>query len=207
MNFSFIKSPAKALVPVCAALAMLTPGVQAESTYGYNAAATGPVNATAKVNLKINVPLLVLLRVGAAGTSVDEVVLGGSSTFTTDGNSVGFSWDGTVPALGSQATSTPTNLTATAWTNAPSGGSLAGAITTAMTAGGPAAADITVTHTPGSLPLAHPGANLSGLSTAVPIPKNSLRSSTWAYGLTPTALDTVAAGTYTATVTYTATTL
>lgn len=206
MNFSFIKSPAKALVPVCAALAMLSPGAQAESTYGYNAAGTGPVSASARVNLQLNVPLLILLRVGSTGTTVDQVVLAGSA-FTPAGNSVAFAWDGTVPALGPQAVSTPTNLTATAWTNSPGGGSLAGAITTAMTAGGPAAADITVTHTPGALPLAHPGANLSGLATAVAFPRNSLRSSTWAYGLTTTALDTVAAGTYTATVTYTATTL
>lgn len=218
MKLAFIKSPAKALVPVCAALALLTPGAQAESTYGYNAAGAAGATANAKVNFEVKVPMLILLRVGTSGTTVDTVTLtvapspgipglgGVAAASLVDGSNQPTAWDGTAPVMA--ATASPASVTAYAWTNSSGGGSLNGAITTAFAgASGLTGASIAVTSAaPVNGGLAHPGTNL-GAFTAQTFTPNSLRSSTWAYSLTPAAVAAVTAGSHTATVTYTATSL
>lgn len=214
MKHSFIKFPAKYLVPACAALAMLSPGAQAESTYGYNASGAAGATARARVNLEIRVPMLILLRVGTSGAAIDSVTItaapngipgGIAAAALANGSNLATGWNGTAPVMTS--TSSPANVTAYAWTNSRNGGSVTGAITTAFTTGGLTGASIAVASaSPVNGGLAHPGTNL-GTFTPQAFPANSLRSSTWAYSLTTAALASVTAGTHSATVTYTATSL
>jgi hypothetical protein len=215
MTFAFIKSPAKALVPVCAALAMLSPGAQAESTYGYNSAGTAGAKATAKVNLEIKVPMLILLRVGSSGSTVDKVTItaspsagipgGIAAAALANGSSLATGWNGTAPVM--TGTSSPASVTAYAWTNSKNGGSVTGAMSTVFTSGGLTGASIAVASSaPVNGGLAHPGSNL-GTFAPQSFTANSLRSSTWTYSLTTAALASVTAGTHSATVTYTATSL
>lgn len=62
----FSSAPTRRLAGALAGAAMLLVSANglAESQYGYNSAGTGPVTAQAKVNVKVTVPLLVLLRRG-----------------------------------------------------------------------------------------------------------------------------------------------
>ena len=189
-----------------ACLSLLGTNALAESTYGYNAAGTGVVSANARLNLVINVPRLILLRVGSSGT-VDTLTWNSGPTWAaapatlTDGNNQATNWDGTAPGTGT--TANPAAISAFAWTNNSSGGSLAYAATT-FGAGGPALGDITVM----SGGLAHPApAVLATASTgATAFASNTLATGSWSFALggTPAAWT---AGQYTSTVTYTATSL
>ena len=215
MKFNCIKFSAKALVPACAALAMLSPGAQAESQYGYSPSGTPGVTATAKIKIEVKVPLLILLRVGAA-TGVDTLtfspvpVVNGAPTAATLGALTGdisdqiANWDGALPTFAAPATQA---VNAYAWTNSPSDGQLglSSAVDTAL--GTIAPSDITVVPTAGvgALPT-HPGttANNANIGTFA---KNTLHSASWAYGVAPAALAAAPAGTYSQTTTYTATSL
>lgn len=188
-----------------AAFALHVGIASAESTYGYDSTGTGPVEATAKAKVTVKVPLLILLRVGTAGSTVDELTFTAAPTgMTTDGNSNAISWDGTAPAFSATAAPSDT-LAAYGWTNSPGGGSLTCAAADAKftAADGLTPADITVTN---AGTLAHPGATTACGSTTA-MAKNTLLSSSWTYAVKPAALQTAAAGTHTETITYTAVTL
>lgn len=195
------------LLYVALACAGLSSGVaMAESTYGYNSAGTGTVIATARVNLSVSVPKLILLKVGTAGATVDTLswTLGYSIPATptvpaVTGDSVGVTWNGAAPT--SPAMANPAALAVSAWTNA----ATTSTVNCAMgawtgPAGGPANADFTVATT-GTL--THPGANLNACA-ATNFAKNVVATGTWTYSLggTPSGWP---AGSYTNVVTYTAT--
>lgn len=191
-----------------ACLSLLGTNALAESTYGYNAAGTGVVTANARLNLVINVPKLILLRVGSSGATVDTLTWNSGITWVTapatltDGDNQATNWDGTAPGTGT--TANPAAISAFAWTNSSGGGSLAYAATP-FTAGGPTLGDITVASAPG---LAHPAPSpLAATSTgATAFARNTLATGIWSFALggTPAAWT---AGQYTSTVTYTATSL
>ena len=191
-----------------ACLSLLGTNALAESTYGYNAAGTGVVTANARLNLVINVPKLILLRVGSSGATVDTLTWNSGITWVTapatltDGNNQATNWDGTAPGTGT--TANPAAISAFAWTNSSGGGSLAYAAT-AFGAGGPALGDITVTSAAG---LAHPAPSpLATTSTgATAFARNTLATGSWRFALGGTP-DTWTAGQYTSQITYTATSL
>ena len=191
-----------------ACLSLLGTNALAESTYGYNAAGTGVVTANARLNLVINVPKLILLRVGSSGATVDTLTWNSGITWVTapatltDGDNQATNWDGTAPGTGT--TANPAAISAFAWTNNSGGGELAYAATP-FTAGGPTLGDITVTSAPG---LAHPDPSpLAAISTGATVfARNTLATGSWSFALggTPAAWT---AGQYTSTVTYIATSL
>ena len=194
-----------------ACLSLLGTNALAESTYGYNAAGTGVVTANARLNLVINVPKLILLRVGSSGATVDTLTWNSGLTWATapgtltNGNNQATNWDGAAPTA---ATTNPADVSAFAWTNNSGGGSLVYAATP-FGAGGPALGDITVTSAATSAPgLAHPAPSpLVAVSTgATFFARNTLATGTWSFALggTPTAWT---AGQYTSQITYTATSL
>ena len=178
-------------------------GSQAESTYGYSAAGTGPVSATARVNISVRIPLLVLLRVGSPGATVDELTFTAAPNgITTEGNSVGYSWDGQAPVFVATA-GTPVTLNAFGWTNAANGANLTCAETNNFPTGF-ANTDITVTTASGTL--THPGTDAScGGSTS--FGANAVATAAWTYGVNAAALAAAPAGSYAQTITYTASTL
>lgn len=196
-----------------AALLLASPTLQAESTYGYNAAGGAGATATARVNINVTVPTLILLRVGSDAGTVDTVTLavqptpgipGGAASPLTAGNSQASGWSGAAPIMA--AVATPATLTAFAWTNSAGGGNVTGAVTTAFpAASGLTAADIVVTSA-GTGTLAHPGAN-TGTFAPTAFARNTVVSSTWAYSLSTAGLANAAAGSHTQLVTYTATAL
>lgn len=215
-----MKTPFKLLASAGAAALLLTsPGLQAESTYGYQSTGTGAVSATARVNVNVTVPKLILLRVGTNGGTGDTVTVavapisipGGAATPST-GNSQASDWNETEPTMAITATAsaiTARTLTATAWTNA-TGAGLTGAVTSDFdAASGLTAADVVVTS---SGDLAHPGANTGAFGTVASptttaIPRNTVRTATWIYSLSTAGLEAAAAGTHSQTVTYTASAL
>jgi hypothetical protein len=197
---SFLKAVAALAVVSACGLA------QAESTYGYASSGTGTVTANARVNLSVTVPKLILLRVGAAGAPQTNLAwtvgltIPAGAVAPVNGNNTGVTWDGTAP--GFAAITNPAAVAAFAWTNSSGGGSLACA-TTALTAGGPAAADYAVSSAAG---LAHPGTT-AACATATTFARNVLQTGSWTYSVLPATLNALAAGAYTGLITYTATSL
>lgn len=194
------------------AVAMGSTMAVAESQYGYASSGTGPVTAQANVKLKVTVPLLILLRVGAAGPistgeDIDWTVgfsIPATPTAPANGSNQAVVWDGMAPTATVTSTPNPAALSAYAWTNSSGGGQLSCAAPTwSPVAGGPGNADIGVSAT--GTALSHPGSNLACGATAS-IAKNALATSTWTYTLTGTPTSW-SAGTYSTTLTYTATTL
>ena len=190
-----------------ACLSLLGTNALAESTYGYNAAGTGVVTA-ARLNLVINVPKLILLRVGSSGATVDTLTWNSGITWVTapgtltNGTNQPTDWDGAAPTAAT--TTNPAAVSAFAWTNSSGGGSLAYAAT-AFGAGGPALGDITVASAPG---LVHPAPSpLAAASTGATVfAKNILATGSWSFALGGTPV-TWTAGQYTSQITYTATSL
>lgn len=194
-----------------AALAAASGVALAESTYGYSAAGTGAVSANASVNLRVAVPMLILLRVGSQ-TAVDEITWTNTPSWSTspttlgDGNNQAANWDGVAPSL--SITSTTNALAVYAWHNGGAAGATLTFTGTAFTpAGGPTLTNITVADTAlgTGTAIAHPGADL-GTVNAQYLTTNTLYSRTWTYTLGGTPASW-AAGTYSGSVTYTATTL
>ena len=195
------RTPTLALI-AGACLSLVGTNALAESTYGYNAAGTGNVTATAQVKLSVTVPKLILLRVGSANTTVDTLAwtavpsIPATPTAPSNGNNVGVDWDGAAPTI--TAGTQPAALNVYAWTNA-TAATINCAVGTWVGTNSPANADFAVTVT-GTLP--HPGANL-GACASTTFPSRTLASGTWTYVLsgTPASWD---AGVHTNTVTYTA---
>lgn len=174
----------------------------AESTYGYNSAGTGTVTATAKVNLSVTVPKLILLRVGSAGATPDTLswALNASIPATptvpaVTADSAAVVWNGVAPTF-TPASATATTV-ASAWTNATAG--TINCAVTGLATGGPTLANFAVSS---GGTLAHPGANL-GACTSTGFTSGSVQTSTWTYTLGGTPASW-APGVYTAVVTYTA---
>jgi hypothetical protein len=186
-----------------AAWTFLAGPAAAESTYGYASGGSGTVTATAHVNLSVSVAKLILLRVGSANGTVDTAswtfgasIPGVPTAPVSGNNNTAVNWDGTAPTL---SATNPSALNVYAWTNATTP-TINCAMGSWSATGGPANSDFTVTVT-GTLP--HPGANL-GACASTSFSANTLVSGTWSYALggTPASWK---AGTYSNTITYTAT--
>lgn len=217
-NVNFKKLTSIALAAT--AFMVLSQGAaQAESTYGYNSAGAGVVTATARLNVSVAVPKLILLRVGSDAATVDTVALtatlnpgipGGlaAAAVTAAGNvnNAATGWDKTAPIF-TAAAGTP--VLAASWTNSSGGASVDCTVTTAFTpASGLLSTHITVaTSAPlGGGALAHPGAN-TACGTPTTFAKNTLVGSTWTYAITAAGLAAASAGINQETLTYTATSL
>ena len=192
-----------------ACLSLLGTNALAESTYGYSPSGTGTITTSARLNLVINVPKLILLRVGGDGTAITDLIWNAGPTWSgapstlpvSDVSNQATTWDGAAPTV---TITNPADVSAFAWTNSLGGGSLAYAATP-FTAGGPTLGDITVTSAPG---LVHPAPSpLAALSTGATVfAKNTLASGSWSFALGGTPV-TWTAGQYTSQITYTATSL
>jgi hypothetical protein len=208
------------------ALALFGSSAMAEQTIGVQAGATVAI-ATARVNVRVTVPKVVILRVGDASATVNNVdfLVGvGTGVPTAIGNSQAYT--GAIAPAGGATTvavdTTPSNttgaVTVAAWTNAAAGANLSCALsalggatafaTGATAAGVPGTTDITVASTAGATNLQHPTANLTGCTSAATtsIPTRTTMGGTFTYGTGFTAA-TVASGIYGNVVTYSATTL
>ena len=196
------RTPTLALI-AGACLSLVGTNALAESTYGYNAAGTGNVTATAQVKLSVTVPKLILLRVGSANTTVDTLAwtavpsIPATPTAPSNGDNVGVDWDGSAPTI--TAGTQPAALNVYAWTNATTA-TINCVVGTWVGTNSPANADFAVTTVTGTLP--HPGNDL-GACASTTIPSRTLASGTWAYVLSGTPASW-GAGVHTNTVTYTA---
>ena len=202
----------RVLSVVAATAAVLIGGAaRAESQYGYSSAGAAPaLTATAKLNVTVTVPKLILLRVGLDSTAISTAamtatLLGGipgGLGVLANGSNLASPWDGTAPAWNN---ATATAIRAYAWTNASGGGSVTPAVTTDF-------ADLTLktkiaiasTLVSGG-GLTHPAT--MNLTTAIPFAKNAVASSDWVFSITAAFLGTSDAGAQSAQMTYTATTL
>ena len=208
------RTPTLALI-AGACLSLVGTNALAESTYGYSPAGTGAITANARVDLEINVPKLILLRVGSDGATINKLTWNAGPTWaaapstlpSTDVSNQANSWDGAAPTAGTIATQTA--VAAFAWTNSSGGGSLAYTATafaaTPAAAVGPALGDITVTSAAG---LAHPVPAVLATASTTPTTfgKNTLASGSWTYALGGTPA-TWSSGQYTSRITYTASSL
>ncbi|HSW16323.1 MAG TPA: hypothetical protein VLJ86_03795 [Ramlibacter sp.] len=199
-----------------ATLALAAGSVGAESQYGYASPSTAAaVTAQARVILSVAVPKMILLRVGTSSGTGDTLswtyALNAATSpgaTPSNGSNQTADWDAAAPTSALSGTA-PAALAASAWTNSVGGGSLsyiATAFTSASGGTGPTLANVTVTAA-GGTGLGHPGAaTLAASSGASPVTFGALSVATgnWTYvlGGTPSSWN---AGTYTATVTYTAT--
>lgn len=203
-------------------IALASGGAMAEQTIGVQAAGT-PAIATARVNVRVTVLKVVVLRVGAADATISDVNFSvGPNPAIAGAPANSLAYAGTIPpAIGTTvATTNPVTaagaVTVGAWTNGSgtllscSLSTLAGATafaTGATAAGVPGTNDITVTSVAGTGNLQTPGATLTscGASTSTIAALTTL-GGTFTYGTSFTAAN-LAAGIYGNTVTYTATTL
>ena len=210
----------KKIASIVGAIAALTSGAaMAESTYGYDntvpPGTQGAVTATAKLDIRVNIPKLILLRVGSSGADVDVATLtakidtgipGGIANPLSNGSDQATGWNGSAPVFEAASSA---NVRAWAWTNAAGGGKVTAAVTTDFdtAASGLLPADITVASTALSGGgLDHPGLN-TGALVATPFARNTVVSSNWVFSATPAVLAARAAGSYTQRMTYTATSL
>ena len=206
-------------------LALTGTAALAEQTIGVQTVAATPAIATARVNVRVIVPKIVILRVGAADATVSDVnfTVGFNPAITgAPGNSLAYA--GGIPPTTLASTVASTNPTTTAgaltvgaWTNGASGASLTCALsvltgatpfaTGATTSGVPGTSEITVTSVTGAANLQHPGTTLTGCdgTTNSTIPKLTTLGGSFTYALLATNLASMTTGTYGNVVTYTAT--
>ena len=194
----------------------------ADSTYGYDDTGVSTITAIAHVSVRVAVPKLILLRVGADNTDANntatsEVKLsptlsagipGGVAT-VVNGNNLATGWDKTAPIF---TAPTATALAAASWTNSSGGGKLTCTVSTAFLAASQLlSSHITVASsaplTDGSL--AHPGTDTSACdgSTSTTFARNKVVGSSWTYGITAAGLAAASPGSHVQTMTYTATSL
>ena len=191
-----------------AALAAASGVAVAESSYGYQSSGTGAVQATARVNLAVTVPKLILLRVGSATGTGDTITWTGAASWNTnpspvtDGNNQAADWDGAQPSI--NLTSSTNALAVYAWQNSGSNATLTFTSTAFAPTGGPLLSNVAVGAS-GLNPPSHPGGTLDA-ATSVNLITNTLYSGTWTYTLGGSAY-TWAAGSYNGAVTYTASAL
>jgi hypothetical protein len=166
---------------------------------------TGAV-AKAAVDLRIIIPKVVLLRVGAASTTVDLLTFTGAMATPTaagaPGSNLDTNWDGiSDPTFG--FTPTPQTLNASVYTNV--SGVTVSCASSGFNAGGPTDASVLVVSTVlANGGFAHMGTSLTGCSGTTAVSPNSVRRSSWAYSIDPVANPAAwLANTYNTTVTYT----
>lgn len=198
-----------------AAMLLASPGLQADSEYGYSATGSAGVTATARVNINVTVPTLILLRVGPATTvstinftatpSATDAPTGATlAALTGDTNNAAANWNGAAPTF-----TAPTGqmVSAFTWTNSASGGQLglATAVNTPLTGITPAAITVAVAAGAGTMPV-HPATTTTNANFGT-FARNTLHSADWTYSVDPAALAAASAGTYEQVTTYTATAL
>lgn len=205
-----MKATSSLLATALAAAALFsTQALHAESTYGYTAAGAA-VSATARVDMSVTIPKLIMLRVGPSGNTRGTVNF--STTIAPpatsnipqfdEGNSMAFEWDGGAPTV--TASNAPVELLAYAWTNV-SGAVLNGlASDVVANSTGLTGASILVSNTGVGDTLLHPGPDAENFAQVDLTPNTALRG-TWQYSLAPAAANGF--GTFSQTVTYTASAL
>ena len=206
-----MKTQLKALTAAMGLGLVLASGsAMAESTYGYNATTptTSNVTATAKLRITVNIPKLILLRVGSDGATVDDVVFtavpnvqSAPGPLSIEGDSVAATWDGVAPTFAATTPNNPVN--AYLWHNATGGATLSCAVSTPFTTG-LTAADVTVS---GTGTLTHPGTTTACSTPTTPLARNTLFTGVWTFGVNSAGMAAAAAGADFEVVTYTAVTL
>jgi hypothetical protein len=207
------------LLSTVAAFALACPVAMAESQYGYSPAGATGVTAQASVTVIVNVPTLILLKVGTAGSTVDTLTFtaalsgvtsaptaGTLGALTADTNNAAATWDGTTPpAFTAPATQA---LAASVWTNSRGGGkvTMASTASASNTATGITTADITVTDSASNAGFTHP-ANTGATTFTGNFAKNTVLTANWTYGIAAATLNSAGAGAYKQTTVYTATAL
>ena len=203
-----MKLQLKTLSLAIASSALLVGTAWGESQMGVQPIGT-PTNASAGLNLAINVPNIVMLKVGAAGATVSTATMNVTSSAVSPGlspvygpfvgNNTVVDWDGTTAPTLTSSTST---IPVAAWTNT------SNAVITCTTALiGFAGADIVVgTATGSGLLLPHPlgATNLTCGGATAALNVNTLYNSNYTYTAGSTLVGG-APGAYTGTVTYTIT--
>lgn len=187
------------------ALALAAGVALAESQYGYNPGAA-TVTAQSHLTLSVTVPTLILLRVGTQAGTGDTLSWAAPITWatapaiTTNDNQAA-NWDGNAPTLGT--VTNPAAVPVSAWTNSSGGGSLSYTASGFSPTTGPTLANISVGSGAG---LAHPGTTALAATSSAPstFVRSVVATGTWTFSLTGSTL-TWTPGTYTTTITYTAT--
>lgn len=204
----------KLALAAAAALGLLaSTGSHAESTYGYSSSGAAAVTATARINLSIVVPRVVVLRVGAAGATIDtlswafRIAIPGLPTVNVDGAlpeasgaSQAVTWDGTAPTMTLLGAAPTTN--AYVWTNG-ANVTVNCSATPLLPATGPALTAITASAGAGTF--THPTGTLNACIATAALTAGTLRTATWTYTLDTTGSATWAPGAYSSVLTYTAT--
>lgn len=182
----------------------------ANSTYGFNSAGTGNVSATASVQVTINVPKVIVLRVGAAGATQDALTFNVSPDIQTapgvvptsgSGNDQAATWNAVAPTLNISGGG---SLNAYLWHNNAGDASLT-CSASALTGAGFALTDILVSN--GGSGLSHPGASANCGTTVNSLARNTLHNAAWTYSLNATNMTAANPGSWSTTITYTAATL
>jgi hypothetical protein len=189
-------------LPLALTAAIAAGAVHAESRISSVAAATSTVNTSARLNFAVNVPRILYLRVGDAGTTVNTVTFNVSLAPTSNTNYAGgvpSSIGGTTVTDDSAGGGPAGGIAVQLWTN--NGTSTLNCTGAALTSGAntiPLSA-ITATATGG---LSHPGTSLACAGTPVGSAGTNALSGNWAFAYAPATLPP--AGAYTTVVTYTA---
>jgi hypothetical protein len=210
-----MKPSIRRLATVAAVSTLFCSGLaQADSGYGYQTTITNAASAQATLRINVNIPKLILLRVGDANTQ-NALTFTATPAVTTNpaapsvGNNQAADWDAAAPTF----TTTPATsaVTASIWHNNSALASLTCAVTTPFTGPmGLVAADVTVTSAGA---LTHPGGastntgSCDGTTATAAIARNAVQTGTWTFGVSPTALATAPATSAFQVLTYTATTL
>lgn len=193
-------------------LVVASGAAMAESQYGYSADGTGTVSARADLNVVVNVPKLLLLRVGASGGAPSTVNLNGAFTgipggvaVLNDGSFQASGWNDTAPVFSAATNSVAVRV----WTNNSTGGAVSAAVVTPFSETG-LDAKVAVGRTldvGGGI--SHPWATLAdpGTNPTTTFARNSVIGSNWTFSITAADLATLSAGSYTQVMRYTATSL
>jgi hypothetical protein len=192
---------------------VLSTASHAESQYGYSDTGAG-VTAQSSVKVTVKVPSLILLRVGTADTTQNELIFTSNPTIPAggvvpaNGNNTVVNWDGTAPAFAT--TNTGDVVRAFSWTNASAGGKVTCAVTTPFpAASGLLASHVTVTNAAvagAGATLNHPGGDTT-CSGTTNFTRNTIASSDWQFAITAAGMAAAAPGSNSEIITYTATTL
>lgn len=198
----------KRLAILLASVAALQCGsVIAESRVTAVTAAATSLSTTARLNVAVNVPRILYLRVGDAGAAINTVTftagLTGVTVPTTDSVYAGAMpvGPGAVSAADDNGASDG-QVAVQLWTN--NGSANLNCTGAALTSGANTIplSDITVTSLSSGGSLAHPGASLACASGARGSAGTNNLTDTWTFAYAPTVLPP--AGAYTTVVTYTA---
>lgn len=206
----------KTLPLLLSASALLSSSLlMADSQYGYSSSGATGITAQSSVKVTVNVPSLILLRVGAANTTQSELTFTATPNIPaantpSANNNVNVDWNGAAPSFGSTTGST---VRAYAWTNLPGKGKINCSVTTPFpTASNLLASHVLVTNANVTddanvqAPLSHPGSDTTCGGTSE-FNRNTLAASDWTFSISAAGMAIAAPGTASQVVTYTATAL